>query len=78
MLRIIELDGGQHAEQLGYDLERDTRLRAQGFLILRFWNSEVLQNVCGLKDEILSKLESIPFLNPSPQGGRKKDSDEVA
>jgi len=69
---IIEIDGGQHAEQSSYDAERDAWLRGQGFSVLRFWNNDVLQNISGVKDAILSKLESTPFLNPSPQGGRKK------
>jgi very-short-patch-repair endonuclease len=69
---IIELDGGQHVEQLKYDTERDAWLRAQGFSVLRFWNNEVLQNSDGVKQVILKALQSTPFLNPSPQGGRRK------
>ena len=68
---IIELDGGQHAEQLEYDSERDAWLCEQGFTVLRFWNNDALQNINGAKESILSKLECPPFLNPSPQGGRK-------
>ncbi|MGH7887599.1 MAG: endonuclease domain-containing protein [Candidatus Binatia bacterium] len=69
---IIEIDGGQHAEQVKYDAERDAWLCAQGFSVLRFWNNDVLQNINGVKESILSKLEHTPFLNPSPQGGRKR------
>ena len=69
---IIELDGGQHAEQIKYDLERDAWLHAQGFSVLRFWNNDVIENINGVKEAILSKLESTPFLNPSPQGGRRR------
>jgi very-short-patch-repair endonuclease len=35
---IIELDGGQHAEQVTYDGQRDAWLRSQGYTVLRFWN----------------------------------------
>jgi very-short-patch-repair endonuclease len=69
---IIELDGGQHAKQTDCDTERDGWLRGQGFVVLRFWNNDVLQNINGVKDAILSQLESTPFLNPSPQGGRRR------
>ena len=69
---IIELDGGQHADQSSYDAERDAWLRGQGFSVLRFWNNDVLQNINGVKDTILSKLESTPYLSHSPQGGRKR------
>lgn len=33
---VIELDGGQHANQREYDQRRDVWLRGQGFRILRF------------------------------------------
>ena len=69
---IIELDGGQHAEQSSYDAKRDAWLRDQGFSVLRFWNNDVLQNLSGVKDAILSNIENTPFLNPSPQGGRRR------
>ena len=70
---IIEVDGGQHAEQQKeYDSERDAWLLAEGFSVLRFWNDEVLNNIDGVKQTILSRLNSTPFLNPSPQGGRRR------
>ena len=45
---IIELDGGQHADQKKYDNIRDIFLTQQGFNILRFWNNEVLNNLDGV------------------------------
>jgi very-short-patch-repair endonuclease len=69
---IIELDGGQHAQQANYDTERDAWLRNQGFVILRFWNHDVLRNMDGVMEHVIKSLKSTPFLNPSPQGGRKK------
>jgi len=70
---VVEVDGGQHAEQqMKYDSERDVWLAAQGFSVLRFWNNEVLKNIDGVKGIILNKLRSTPFLNPSPQGGRRR------
>lgn len=69
---IIEVDGGQHAEQSDYDAERDDWLREQGFIVLRFWNNDVLKNFEGVTERIFETLKSSPFLSPSPQGGRKK------
>ncbi len=69
---IIELDGGQHAEQKNYDNERDTWLRDQGFVVLRFWNNEVLGNIAGVMETIYNKLQNTPYLGPSLQGGRRK------
>jgi very-short-patch-repair endonuclease len=50
---IIELDGGQHAEQQIQDQERDSWFREQGFRTLRFWNNEVLGNIEGVLETIL-------------------------
>lgn len=36
---IIEIDGGQHSEQMDYDQSRDAWLRSQGYTVLRFWNN---------------------------------------
>ena len=38
---IIECDGEQHAENRA-DMVRDRWLEAQGWIVLRFWNNEVL------------------------------------
>lgn len=68
---IIEVDGGQHAEYLDYDAGRDAWLRKQGFVVLRFWNNDVLKNIGGVLEVIAKNLHNTPFLNPSPQGGRR-------
>jgi very-short-patch-repair endonuclease len=42
---IIELDGGQHADQTNYDSQRSMFLEQRGFKIIRFWNNEVIGNI---------------------------------
>lgn len=49
---VVELDGGQHAEQIDYDRLRDTWLHSQGLVVLRFWNHEVLQQT----DAVLERI----------------------
>lgn len=49
---IIELDGGQHAEDRHKDIERDKFLSEIGFRVLRFWNNEVLENIDGVLEVI--------------------------
>jgi very-short-patch-repair endonuclease len=49
---IIELDGGQHAEDSHKDYERDRFLCEAGFRVLRFWNNEVLENLDGVLERI--------------------------
>lgn len=49
---IVELDGGQHASQLEADAERTRALESMGYLVIRFWNNEVMENIDGVLLEI--------------------------
>ena len=60
---IIEIDGGQHAEQVKYDQVRDDWLRSQGYTVLRFWNNEVLQQMENVLEQI--RIQVLPSL-PTP------------
>lgn len=53
---ILEIDGGQHANNFLYDEQRTLFLQAQGFQLLRFWNNEVLKNTDGVLESILKIL----------------------
>ena len=53
---IIEIDGGQHAEQVEYDKARSVFLESRGFRIMRFWNNEVLENLEGVYDALTLAL----------------------
>jgi very-short-patch-repair endonuclease len=56
---VVELDGSQHGmpDQTRNDDKRDALLRAEGYLVLRFWNSEVGENLNGITDTILRELQ---------------------
>ena len=41
---IIELDGGQHAEQQARDRARTHFLEQQGYRVIRFWDDAVLKD----------------------------------
>ncbi|MGQ9646874.1 MAG: endonuclease domain-containing protein [Thermodesulfobacteriota bacterium] len=70
---IIEVDGGQHTEQISYDLKRSQWLEKQGYRILRFWDNEVLKNAEAVVEVIMEALEAdTPHLYPPPQVGKKK------
>lgn len=45
---VVEVDGGQHAEQIEYDARRTAYLERAGWRVLRFWNSAVLTNRAGV------------------------------
>ncbi len=55
---IIELDGGQHGEEQNRlkDDERTKYLEHLGYKVLRFWNNDVLHNIDGVTDVILSSV----------------------
>jgi hypothetical protein len=65
---VIEVDGGQHAGSAA-DEERTKVLEANGYRLLRYWNNDVLSNIDGVLEDILSAIATTPTPNPSPQGG---------
>lgn len=67
---VVELDGGQHADQAEKDKARDDWLKGQGFSVLRFWNNDVLANTEGVLQAILEQCEKFPpHPFPSPARG---------
>ena len=73
---IVELDGGQHAAQQDADITRTKKLEEMGYLILRFWNNDVLSNIDGVLQTILSTAKQHspepPHPGPLPHGEREK------
>ena len=61
---VIEVDGGQHQENIGHDENRTLWLEQQGFRVLRFWNNEVLNNLDSVLDVIWRELS--PDTQPPP------------
>ena len=54
---IIEVDGCQHAESQS-DLRRDRWFAANDFLVLRYWNNDVLRNLEGVLTSLLATLHN--------------------
>jgi len=48
---IIELDGSQHADSVP-DQDRDAVMEIAGYRVIRFWNSDVFNNLEGVLEEI--------------------------
>jgi very-short-patch-repair endonuclease len=71
---IVEADGGQHADSVSDPL-RDAYLSRRGFRILRFWNSDVLENPSGVFEMICTALNTphpptaAQWVPPSPLSG---------
>ena len=82
---IVEVDGATHSTdaECAYDEKRQVALEAAGYGVLRFYNSEVFDNLDGVAETIRLKLLEIrprltqvedfatPHPNPPPQGGRE-------
>jgi very-short-patch-repair endonuclease len=59
---VVEVDGSQHGDdvQADHDAVRDAVLRRQGFLVLRFWSSDVRHETDWVMDRILLALNVAP------------------
>jgi very-short-patch-repair endonuclease len=56
--RAIELDGGQHASQGEADATRTSDIARHRSRIIRFWNSDVVNNLPGVLELIQQELEA--------------------
>jgi very-short-patch-repair endonuclease len=54
---VIELDGGQHADDPA-DIRRTAWLEGQGWKVIRFWNNDILTNTDGVLQAILRALRA--------------------
>ncbi len=70
---VIELDGGQHAVNTLEDARRTRFLEHEGYVVLRFWNNDVLWRVEGVLELILSRLADMP----SPDPSRKREGSQA-
>jgi very-short-patch-repair endonuclease len=61
---IVELDGSQHAGAADYDAMRTKFLESAGFIVLRFWNNQVFNEITGVLEVILQALNA--RATPSP------------
>ena len=64
---VIELDGGQHADSLA-DINRTKIIESKGFLVLRFWNNEIFENMEGVLKTISNTVTPHPDSPPKGEG----------
>lgn len=63
---VIELDGGQHAEDQAYDARRTAVIEQHGLRVIRFWNHEVLNQTPAALERIWQALQALtPTLSRS-------------
>lgn len=67
---VIEIDGGQHDydEYREHDEKRTAYLNSQGLKVMRFWNSDVMENTIGVLEAIREALSPSPQPSPRERG----------
>ena len=61
---VIEVDGGHHGQNQGYDENGTKSCRRLGFVVLRFWNNEVLNEIESVKEKIWLALQEVQPRRP--------------
>src|SRR5262249_35414085 len=63
---VIELDGSHHGEgsQLARDAARTRWLESEGYRVLRFWNSDVDENIEGVLEQVYAAIHGHPDAEP--------------
>jgi very-short-patch-repair endonuclease len=83
---IIELDGAQHARQVGRDARRSDYLQSRGYRLLRFSNAEVVDSIEDVMQRIAEEtglsgdLASLPlweYLAAQPSSATSGLQDEA-
>jgi len=77
---VIEIDGESHLEADCGDAERDEFLKKVGMRVLRFWNTEVYENLDGVLEKILEAVQndSLPSQSPSPLEGEGRGGGQAS
>jgi very-short-patch-repair endonuclease len=68
---VIEVDGGQHCA--GSDARRTALIEGEGYLLLRFWNNDVLANPEGVHTTIAAALDKHHPHPASPIKGEEQE-----
>jgi len=68
---IVEVDGGQHSEEA--DAARTAKLEALGCRVIRFWNNEVIENLDGVLERILTEANAMPSRFKAKQPSSNSD-----
>ncbi|MDO8750034.1 MAG: endonuclease domain-containing protein [Dehalococcoidia bacterium] len=53
---VIEVDGSQHMQRASLDARRDAWLASVGFMVLRFWDNQVLNEMAAVTEAVAEAL----------------------
>lgn len=54
---VVELDGSQHVDVRSYDEYRTTYLNDAGYIVLRFWKNQVIEELENVVEEIYRQVQ---------------------
>ena len=54
---VVELDGSQYVDARSYDDYRTTYLNDAGYIVLRFWNNKVIDELEDVVEEIYRQVQ---------------------
>ncbi|HEX4112430.1 MAG TPA: endonuclease domain-containing protein [Stellaceae bacterium] len=74
---VVEADGGQHSESAA-DEKRDRFLQGEGWIVQRYWNNEILENIDGVMQKIADFLNTGPHPTLPRKRGRATVGDAEA
>jgi very-short-patch-repair endonuclease len=67
---VIEIDGHDHADKAGEDLERTRFLNELGQMVIRYANDEVMVNMDGVYEDLVGRIQNLTPLAPPLSGGK--------
>ena len=70
---ILEIDGSSHVEKMEYDEMRTEQLEYFGFKVVRFENSEVIENMNSVEYKIKEVIADLKIKKPLPDPPQIKD-----
>ena len=74
----VELDGGQHSEQVGNDATRTELLAARGIRVVRYWNNDVLTQTEVVLSDLFNTIQAAQLPSPQPSPAlRERESGEA-
>ena len=73
----IEIDGGQHIENVKYDALRSEYLFSIGIQVIRYWNSDVLKDTdAALEQLMITIFHRPPLSTSSPHSAHASSGEE--
>lgn len=73
---VIEIDGDSHflPHAQGRDAKRTQYLESLGYLVVRYTNTDVVNNLDGVIEDLLQRFDDAPSFSPARGGAKQQPS----